>query len=238
MRTPEPASRADVLVRLADHLTRRRPLHPLRVAIDGPDAAGKTRLADDLAQVLAGRRAVIRVSVDDFHRPAEARLRRGPLSPEGYYRDAFDHDTLRDRVLRPLGPGGDRRYLPAGYDFRADAPVDAAVRRAPADAVLLVDGVFLLRPELCDHWDVAIHLHVEPAETLRRALTRDLSLFGSADVVRRRYQARYLPGQELYRAEARPAERADILLDLADPGAPVVLRWPADNPVGADRESW
>lgn len=238
MRTPEPAARTDVLARLADHLTRRRAPHPLRVAVDGPDAAGKTRLADDLARVLAGRREVIRVSVDDFHRPAEIRLRRGPLSPEGYYRDAFDHDTLRDRVLRPLGPGGDRRYLPAGYDFRADAAVNAADREAGADAVLLVDGVFLLRPELRDHWDVTVHLHVEPAETLRRALTRDLSLFGSADVVRQRYQQRYLPGQALYRADARPADRADILLDLTDPGTPVVLRWPAGNPVGGDGESW
>ncbi|MCW3813906.1 hypothetical protein ONA91_05480 [Micromonospora sp. DR5-3] len=96
---------------------------------------------------------------------------------------------------------------------------------APAGAVLLFDGVFLLRPELREHWDVTVYLHVDPEETLRRALTRDVALFGSADVVRQRYRERYLPGQELYRAEARPAQRADVVLDMADPHHPAVVRW-------------
>ncbi|MBF5029257.1 uridine kinase [Micromonospora sp. ANENR4] len=220
-------TRARVLARLADDLAARRPPHPLRVAVDGPDAAGKTRLADDLAEVLGQRRPVLRVSVDGFHRPAAVRRARGPLSPEGYYRDAFDHETLVERVLRPLGPGGDRRYLRVAYDLRAEKPVPAARVTAPADAVLLLDGVFLLRPELRSHWDVTVYLHVEPAETLRRALIRDLEVFGSAEEVRRRYRARYLPGQARYRAEANPARHADVVLDVADPLAPVVLAWRA-----------
>ncbi|MGC4892710.1 uridylate kinase [Micromonospora sp. DT31] len=218
-------TRARVLARLADHLVVRRPPHPLRVAVDGPDAAGKTRLADDLAEVLGARRPVLRVSVDGFHQPAAIRRARGPLSPEGYYRDAFDHETLVTRVLRPLGPGGDRQYLPAAYDLRAETPVTAEPVLAPVDAVLLADGVFLLRPELRAHWDVTVYLHVEPEETLRRALLRDVEVFGSAEEVRRRYRARYLPGQELYRAEVGPARHADVVLDLTDPLAPVVLAW-------------
>lgn len=220
--------RAQVLARLADALGTRRPAHPLRVAVDGPDAAGKTTLADDLAQLLD--RPVIRVGVDGFHRPAADRLRRGPLSPEGYYRDSFDHDVIVDRVLRPLGPGGDGRYLPARWDHRSEQPVPAAPVVAAPEAILLFDGVFLLRPELRAHWDVAIYLDVSPAETLRRALVRDLDLFGSADVVTERYQARYLPGQELYRREADPAAVADVVLGMDDPGAPAVLRWFSGRP--------
>ncbi|WP_207786319.1 hypothetical protein [Micromonospora globispora] len=40
-----------------------------------------------------------------------------------------------------------------------------------------------------------------------------------------RYRERYLPGQDLYRAEARPVERADIVLGMDDPLDPVVLHW-------------
>src|SRR3712207_7018949 len=48
--------------------------HPVRVAIDGPDAAGKTVLADELAVALSVRRRhVIRASIDGFHRPRTAR---------------------------------------------------------------------------------------------------------------------------------------------------------------------
>jgi hypothetical protein len=60
------------------------PPHPLRMAIDGIDAAGKTTLADELAELLAPLdRPVIRASVDSFHRPRDERYRRfGALSPE------------------------------------------------------------------------------------------------------------------------------------------------------------
>ncbi|WP_406044843.1 uridylate kinase [Micromonospora sp. NBC_00898] len=217
--------RTRVLARLADQLRDRRGSHPLRVAVDGPDAAGKTRLADDLAHLLSPERDVIRISVDAFHRPSAVRRRRGSLSAEGYYLDSFDHDTIVAEVLRPLGPGGAGRYLPAAYDHHLDKAVPPSHRRATPDAVVLFDGVFLLRPELRDHWDVTLYLHVEPDETVRRALVRDLDLFGSAAAVRQRYRERYLPGQELYRAEARPLERADIVLGMDDPLDPVVLRW-------------
>ncbi|MET8837442.1 uridylate kinase [Micromonospora sp. NPDC004540] len=228
MRQVKPNQREQVLMRLADHLGRARGSHPLRVAIDGPDAAGKTRLADDLAHLLGQQQDVIRLSVDRFHRPAAVRRRRGSLSAEGYYLDSFDHDIIIDSVLRPLGPGGDGHYLPAAYDHRADEPVPPTYQRAAAHAILLFDGVFLLRPELREHWDVALYLHVAPEVTLRRALERDLDLFGSAAAVEQRYRGRYLPGQELYRAEARPLDRADIVLDMGDPLNPTVLRWAAD----------
>ncbi|GAA4979341.1 hypothetical protein GCM10023317_02070 [Actinopolymorpha pittospori] len=217
------------MARLAEHLARHRLPHPLRVAVDGPDAAGKTRLADDVAVALRRSRNVIRLGVDDFHRPEEVRRRRGSLSPEGYYLDAFDQDAVVGSVLGPLGPGGDGLYLPATYDLRSEEHVVAERRRADDDAILLFDGVFLLRPQVRDHWDVTVYLHVEPEETLRRALVRDVALFGSVATVEERYLARYLPGQELYRAEARPSDRADIVLDMGDPLRPVVVRWPSDG---------
>ncbi|MGW5362677.1 uridine kinase [Actinopolymorpha pittospori] len=225
---PRQYERDEVVTRLAEHLARHRLPHRLRVAVDGPDAAGKTRLADDVAVALRRSRNVIRLGVDDFHRPEKVRRRRGSLSPEGYYLDAFDQDAVVGSVLRPLGPGGDGHYLPATYDLRSEEPVVAERRRAHDDAILLFDGVFLLRPQVRDHWDVTVHLHVEPEETLRRALVRDVAVFGSAAAVEERYLARYLPGQELYRAEARPLDRADIVLDMGDPLRPVVVRWPSD----------
>jgi len=49
----------------------------VRTAIDGPDAAGKTTLADELAVALRERgRDVIRASIDGFHRPRRERYRR------------------------------------------------------------------------------------------------------------------------------------------------------------------
>jgi uridine kinase len=181
-------TRAALIEQLADAIVTAR---AVRVAIDGPDAAGKTTLADELARELRGRgRDVHRVSVDDFLRSREERYRRGELSPEGYYEDSFDLDALRARLAgRPT-------------------------------CVVLVDGVFLLRPELRELWDLSIFVSVSFDEVLRRARERDVARFGSRDDVERRYRARYIPGQQLYFAAACPFQAADFVVHNDDPDNP------------------
>jgi uridine kinase len=225
-RTPRDA----LLERLAGLITQRRPAQTLRVAVDGPDAAGKTTLAGELAGRLAGKRDVIRASIDGFHRPRAERYRRGDLSPEGAYHDTFDYDAVRAVLLDPLGPGGSRRYRTAVFDHRSDAPAGPPPRLAPAAAVLLFDGVFLLRPQLRDGWDIAIFVDADPDEVLRRALVRDTQLMGAPDRIRERYRRRYLPAQRLYRADASPEASADVVIDNTDPVRPRVVKWPAQAP--------
>ncbi len=220
-------SRNHVVSALADLLLGTYPDRVLRVAIDGPDAAGKTTLAGELAATLTERgRPVIRASIDGFHHPQATRRRRGSLSPEGYFLDAFDYTALRRQLLDPLSPAGDRRYRTAAFDHLNDSPLDNPAREAPSDAVLIVDGVFLLREELRGYWDLTVFLQISPTESLRRALQRDVALFGSPAAVRERYEARYLPGQQLYHACARPRDHAHVLIDHELPEAPHVLRWP------------
>jgi uridine kinase len=199
--------------------------HPVRVAIDGPDAAGKTTLADELAPIVAAAgRPVIRASIDGFHRPRAARMARGPESADGYFLDSFDYSGLRSALLDPLGPDGARRFRRRVFDFRTDEAVDAPVETAAADAVLLFDGVFLLRRELARLWDLSVFVAVPFAETTRRAIARDVALFGDPEAVRRRYETRYVPGQRLYFGEARPAETASVIVDNGNPDRPVVRR--------------
>lgn len=199
--------------------------HPVRVAVDGVDAAGKTTLADELAPAIeALGRVVIRASVDGFHNPAAVRRRRGAMSPEGYYYDSFNHDALIENLLGPLGPGGSLAFRRAVFDFRSDRPVETPPERAQPDAVLLLDGVFLLRRELCRHFDFSIFLRAGFEVTVARAEARDLELLGSVVEVRRRYRERYVPGQRLYLAEAEPERRASIVIDNDDPERPVMMR--------------
>ena len=146
--------------------------HPTRVTIGGVDAAGKTTLADELVEPIeALGRPVIRASVDGFHRPRAERYRRGADSPEGYYHDSFDYASLREELLsdasdsrlkpeEQLDPGGSLRYRTATFDYRTDDFLYKPLQTAPSNAVLLFDGIFLLRPELNDLWDFWIFLDV------------------------------------------------------------------------------
>ena len=213
--------RERMLRTLADRIVALPSTHPARVAVDGIDAAGKTTLANELAILLhTSGRPVIRASIDGFHRPRSERYQRGPSSPEGYYLDSFDYPALREALLLPLGPAGSRKYRRAVFDFRTDQPLSVSEEEAPVEAVLVLDGVFLLRPELNTFWDYRIFVQVPFDVALQRAEQRDLALFGSVDTVRARYAERYIPGQQLYFASAQPQERADAIIHnehLEDP---------------------
>ncbi len=191
------------------------------MAIDGIDAAGKTTLADELVPLIEGRgRPVIRASIDGFHRPRSERYRRGPDSPEGYYEDSFDYASLREVLLYPLGPHGNRHYRRAVFDVHADAPIPTPGEDASTETVLLFDGVFLLRPELDLLWDYRVFVNVPFEVALQRAMSRDRSLLGSPEAVQLRYLQRYIPGQRLYIQTVHPQERADVIVennDLAHP---------------------
>jgi uridine kinase len=200
-------------------------LHPERrvlVAVDGPDAAGKTTLAMRLTELVA--RPVVLASIDDWHHPKAVRWRRGDDSGEGYYRDAFDVEALTTHLLAPFA-GGAPRVVTGRFDHRTDRVLLRQRDDVAAAAALVVEGVFLLRPALRDRWDLAVHLHVPEDVVLARALERERDLLGGPEQVRARYERRYLAGQALYRAEAAPLEHADVLLDNRDPTTPVVLRW-------------
>ena len=187
--------------------------HPIRVAIDGVDAAGKTALADELAGPIQSLgRAVIRASVDDFHNPRHVRYRLGPDSPEGYYRDSFDYDTLKKVLLDPLADGGSLRYRSATFDYRNDVRVTAPMLRAPQQAVLLFDGIFLHRPELDHCWDFGIFVETSFEVTLERARKRAMKELGSDEGVEEGHRRRYMPGQRLYLDECCPEDRADIVV--------------------------
>ena len=216
----ESGTRGELLARLADAVGAVAIDHPTRVAVDGPPAAGKTTLGDELAVVLRSRgRDVIRASIEGFLHPRARRYARGELSPAGCYDDSFDYDALHQVLLDPLGPDGDRRFQAAVYDKRADAALSPALATAPADAVLLFDGVFLLRPELVSSWDLRIFVSVAFERTIARAQTRDGEQYGTTAVVHR-WRSRYIPSQQMYLAAARPTDHADVIVHNDEPQRP------------------
>lgn len=188
---------------------------PARVAVEGIDCSGKTTLADLLVpRVTELGRPVIRVTADGFLRPEEERYRLGRDSPEGYARHSVDYEALRTALLDPLGPGGSRVYRTAVRDEEGERPADAARLVAPEEAVVIVDGVFLQRPEVRECWDLVVWVEVAFEEALRRALLRDAERFGGREAARSRYVHRYLPGQRRYLEECRPRDTADIVVGV------------------------
>jgi uridine kinase len=187
------------------------------VAVDGVDGSGKTTFADALAQRFE-HRPVVLIHADDFLNPASIRHRRGRSSPQGFWLDSYDYEALAKEVLRPLGNNGNGRY-------RTQSP-EAAITverrkflQAADDSLVIVEGLFLHRDGLVDAWDYSVFLDVPFRETARRMAERD----GSDPDPDHESMRRYMDGQRLYFAAARPWERASIVVENSHPDRPRVI---------------
>lgn len=219
-------TRAELLARLSEAIPEIAlpALRAVLVGVDGVDAAGKTTFADAWAdQLRQDGRPVVRVGLDGFLAPRAVRHARGRRSPEGFYRDSYDLAAFGRSVLDPLlsGPGeagGAVGIVTAVWDHQRDEPVCRAPDPVPEGAVVLVDGLFLHRPQLAAVWDVGVWLDVPFEVTFARMAIRD----GCPPDPQHPDNARYRLGQLIYLAEANPRERAAYLVDNRDPTRPIL----------------
>ncbi len=213
--------RKEILNKIAHAISKIDLAHPVRVGIDGLSASGKTVLADELAGVLQEKgKRVVRAALDGFHNPPEIRHRQGPMSVEGYVEDSFDYMAIREKVLQPLGPGGDRKYVPEIFDHQKGEAQTIGPREAPEDAILLFEGVMLFRKELVEFFDFRILVMCSVGVILERAKVRDLAHFGDMETLLEKYRKRFIPGQKKYLSENRPAQVADLIFFNNDPDYP------------------
>ena len=219
-------SRSEVIAALASAVTSLRLDHPTRVAIDGRSAAGKTTLADELADVIRSQGGEdIRASIDDFHRPGHKfRSQRGEWTPRTYYEEGYDYAAFRDFLLRPLGPSGTRRCRTALFDSFHDAWLPETWHAVGDHAVAIVDGAFLLRPELVTHWDFVVWVEIDFETMVERARRRDVAWVGSEIVVEERYRRHWIPTHELYERMVDPRTHAHAVIDNRDFWSPKILR--------------
>jgi uridine kinase len=211
--------RTAALHRLAGMITGIERPHPVRVGVDGFSAAGKSTLANELAAMVRHHgRTCLRADLDDFKRPRAER----PPGPAGFYHGAYDLDAIRTLLLSPLGPGGDRRVRLKFFDQQNQEPFPAETQSVPADATVIADGAYLLRPELRDLWDFRIFVEIDFDLVLARGAARDSAWVGSAQAAAEQYRRYYIPAERIYDAEADPRSHADVIVDNRDIGHPVL----------------
>jgi hypothetical protein len=180
----------------------------VRVAVDGAPGASPGLLADDLVDRLRLRgRAVLRVSADDFLRPASLRLEFGRTDPDVLYDEWLDTRGLTREVLAPLADGGTGRVLPALWDSATDRASRAGYVDLPRGGVLLLDGALLLGRGLA--FDFTVHLWMSAAALARRTDAK---------------RAWTLPAYARYEREAEPIAAADVAVRVDDPKHPAVIR--------------
>jgi uridine kinase len=189
---------------------------PLVVGIDGPCASGKTTLAVALEANLRsahGHHTLI-VHVDDFHRPRSKRHQDANRS-RAFFDGYFDIDRLERRVLRPLREKGVLDAELTVLDFSSDEYTRTLRFQAHARSIVIVEGVFLLRPEIRRWLDFSVYVSVQPGVAYSRAISRKLGVEAFTRTSAKFFD-RYLLASLGYNSDTSPWAIADALVDNDD----------------------
>lgn len=202
-----PLSPGRLVGELADRLERRPADRAAGsvIGFDGLTECGIGTLADAVGQELGARGVpVIRASTSWWWRPAALRLELGREDVDMLLTGWVDADSLSRELVEPVAAGGG-----TCISRLRDPATDRSVRQppvpVPAQAILLLDGPFLLAAELPLHLRVSFQLG---RSTLARSLPPQ-----------RQWWTRAF---ETYDDRYQPAESADVLIAYDHPSAPAV----------------
>ena len=82
----------------------------------------------------------------------------------------------------------------------------------PIGTPVIIEGVFLQRPELRKYFDFVIYINATKETRLKRVLERD-TYIGNAKEIASKYERRYFPAEQKYLEQCKPLALADVIED-------------------------
>jgi uridine kinase len=171
------------------------------VAVDGHSAAGKSAFADGLTQ----RVDASIVHGDDFYRVMDDSERERLTAKQGADR-YYDWQRMRSEALTPLRSGCPATFHP--YDWERNGLHDRTVT-VEAAPVVIVEGLFVSRPELEDLVDLSVLVICPDDVRWRRQLER-------ADA-EEAWLLRWEAAERLFFHRTRPPDAFDIVISAEAP---------------------
>lgn len=205
---------------------------PYVIGLTGLDASGKTTLAKELAELLPQDR-LITTSIDQYYRP-RSDWHDSDTPAESWYHHGLDYKAVISELLEPCqacrADQQPRDVTLATFDRIKDQslaePPKATVK---PESIVLLEGVFLARPDLAPYLDQLVMIHCEIPTLIERGLKRDAGRLGQADQVLAEYRDRYLAGHVPYLGDASPDTGADpwqsarVVIDNTRPERPSIV---------------
>jgi uridine kinase len=176
----------------------------LLIGIDGLAGSGKTTYARALQEQL---KDVKLFHLDDFIHKKEIRYNVDFEEWYCYYHLQWRYDELIRKLLWPLKNGVAVNDTIELYDKETDSYTIQKID-IPIGTTVIVEGVFLQRPELRLFFDTVIYLDVDKKTRLKRVLDRD-TYIGSKEDIMLKYKNRYFPAEDVYVELCNPLSLAD-----------------------------
>jgi pantothenate kinase len=199
----------DIAALAGDLVARAGAARRFLVAVAGPPGAGKSTMADRLAEALRarGERAEV-LPMDGFHMDNAILIERGLLARKGVP-ESFDVRGFLD-IIRAVRPAGQDVLVPV-FDRSREIAIAAARVVSPEHRFIIVEGNYLLLnqgrwAELEGLFDYSIML-APPIEALEERLLARWHGYGLADdAARAKVYENDLPNGRLILENRRPAD--------------------------------
>lgn len=183
----------------------------LVIGIDGLGGAGKSTISEELYRMLKNDKYnATLLHIDDFIHCRKIRYNDNYLEWECYYKLQWRYDYFLNNVIYPLRNSTEYCHHIELYDKANDTYFTKKVNFS-IGSIVIVEGVFLQRPELKEAFDYVIYIDVSEKERLNRVLKRD-SYIGNVQQIKEKYINRYFPAERFYIKNCCPVDRANYVI--------------------------
>lgn len=185
------------------------------VGIDGLGGAGKSTVSEDIKDTLEQDGIpVLLLHIDDFIHPRAVRYNGNYEEWECYYNLQWRYDYLIENVLSPIKENEDFSTSIELYDKDNDTYTSQEITVSDG-SVVIIEGIFLQRPELDGVFNYMIYIDVPEEERLMRVLKRD-GYIGDEKQIEEKYNNRYFPAERYYASRYQPSEKADTVIGIKE----------------------
>jgi uridine kinase len=158
------------------------------IGIDGCGASGKSTFSAELS---ASLKSAAVISMDDFYKPSQERIRCTDPKPIGWQ---FGWQRLEKEVLTPLKTQGEVKYQ--RYNWNTDCLEEWRTIRA--FSFIIIEGIYALRSELAEYYDLRLWIECPREERLKRGLERD------GEQARSQWEEDWMKEEDRYVASCNP----------------------------------
>ena len=180
-------------------------------AISGIDGSGKGYLTREIEGYLRERGFTVAViNLDGWLRLPHERFS-STRPAEHFFAHAFRFEDMFKKLVIPLR---ERRRVSVEADFAEEtATAYRTMRYEFADIdIILLEGIYLLKLEYLDHYDVSLWIDCSFDTALKRAVARAQEGLTPEETIRA-YQTIYFPAQELHFRRDSPREAAMLVVE-------------------------
>lgn len=195
----------------------RSPEVSLLVALSGIDGSGKSTIAQRVVGGLENRGLnAVSIGLDAWHHPPAKRFSKEAPAAH-FYENAFRFAELFEVLINPLKQNRAAHVTVELTRLPENDLIEHTFDLADLDVIVL-EGIFLLKKELRENYDLAFWVECSFETALRRALQRNQEGLSEAEILRD-YQTIYFPAQRIHFATDEPMANVNGIIRNDEPAS-------------------